>query len=140
MSDWTKEDFNSVKLIGRAGRDFETRFTAGGVAISSGSIATGGGEKKDGSKWPTEWFDLKAFRKDDGTGDDLADVKAGDTVVVKSGKLTQERWNDKETSKPRSKVVVIVNELEIVKKKGDGVKKAEPDYHIPEGDTDSIPF
>ena len=117
MSDWTKEDYNSVKLIGRAGRDFETRFTQGGVAISSGSIATGGGEKKDGSKWPTEWFDLKAFRKDGDVGDDLANVKTGDTVVVKSGKLTQEQWKDKEIGKPRSKVVVIVNEMEIVKKK-----------------------
>ena len=113
---WTKDDFNKVAIIGRAGKDFETRFTAGGVAITSGSIATGGGKKKDGGNWPTEWFDLKAFGKEGDQGEALADVKKCDTVWVKVGRLVQERWDDKD-GKPRSRVVIKVEEFEIVKAK-----------------------
>lgn len=115
---WTKDDFNSTRLIGRAGSDFTTRFTASGVAITSGSIATGGGKKKDGSSWPTEWFDLKAFGKDGDSGEALADVKKGDMVWVKVGRLVQEQWKDKDGN-PRSKVVIKVEEFEIVKPKDD---------------------
>lgn len=136
MSDWTKEDFNSGKIIGRAGKDFETRFMPDGTAVSSGPIATGGGKKKDGSVYRTEWFDLKGFRKDDATGPDLADVIKGDTVWVKCYRLCQEVWDDKATGKPRSKVVLKVEEFEIVKKKGDGSVKGntpapDDDFDIP---------
>lgn len=114
MSNWTKDDFNKVQLIGRAGKDFETRFTREGIAITSGSIATGGGKKRDGGNWPTEWFDLKAFGE---VAEALAETKKGDTVQVKVGRLNQEQWTDKESGKPRSKVIVKVEEFEIVKPK-----------------------
>ena len=115
MEKFTKEDYNQVKIIGRAGKDFEVRMLPNGM-ITSGSIATGGGKKKDGGNWPTEWFDLKAFSP---VADKLADVKKGDTVWVKVGRLTQETWDDKVTGKPRSKVVIKVEEFEIVKPKDD---------------------
>lgn len=118
MSDWAKDDFNSVRLIGRATRDFETRFTSTGVAISTGAIATGGAKKQEGTKWPTEFFDLKAFGREGDLGEALADVRKGDTVVIKKGRLVQEQWKDKETGKPRSRVVVKVEEMEILGKKG----------------------
>lgn len=112
MSDkWTKDDFNRVAIIGRAGKDFEVRMLPNGM-ITSGSIATGGGKKKDGGNWPTEWFDLKAFSP---VADELAEVKKGDTVQVKVGRLVQEQWKDKDGN-PRSKVVIKVEKLEIVKK------------------------
>lgn len=115
MSNWTKDDFNKAQIIGRAGKDFGVKVIPNGM-IASGSIATGGGKKKDGGSWPTEWFDLKAFGE---VAEALAETKKGDTVWVKVGRLTQEQWDDKETGKPRSKVVVKVEEFEIVKPKDD---------------------
>lgn len=115
MSDWTKDDFNKVQLIGRAGKDFEVRMIPNGM-ITSGSIATGGGKKKDGGKWPTEWFDLKAFGE---IAEKLAEVKKGDAVCVKVGRLNQEQWTDKESGKARSKVVIKVEEFETIKPKDD---------------------
>lgn len=135
MSDWTKDDFNSVKLIGRAGKDFETRFTQKGTAISSGSIAVGGGKKKDGTEYPTYWIDIKAFGE---IGEALGECKKGDGIQITKGELQQERWNDKETGKPRSKVVVVVWEFQKIGKEDKG--KSEPNYYIPAGDNNSIPF
>lgn len=136
MSNWTKDVFNQVALIGRFGKDVETRFTASGTPIASGSIAVGGGKKKDNTEYPTHWIDIKAFGD---KGEALGEYRKGDGIHITKGELQQERWNDKETGKPRSKLVVVAWEFQKIGKKEDK-PKSDPNYHIPEGDDDSIPF
>lgn|SRR4030065_1547051 len=136
-----REDFNSVKLIGYIrGKDPETRFTKGGLAVTTVTLAIGGGKKTDGTYWPTHWIDIKAFDK---IAEALAEYKKGDSVQLK-GELCQESWEDKATQAKRSKIVVIVKEL--TKKAEDPTEKKEnstKDYQIQdgdEGDSDSFPF
>lgn len=106
----TRDDFNSVKLIGRLGRDPEQRHTTSGMAVTTVSIAVGGGDKKDGNKWPTHWIDLKAFKD---VAEALAALNKGSQIKLK-GELTQESW-EKDGAK-RSKLVVIVREFEKLEK------------------------
>lgn len=106
----TRDDFNSVKLIGRLGRDPEQRYTASGMTVTTVSIAVGGGDKKAGGKWPTHWIDLKAFKE---VAESLASLNKGSQIKLK-GELTQESW-EKDGAK-RSKLVVIVREFEKLEK------------------------
>lgn len=106
----TRDDFNSVKLIGRLGKDPEQRYTANGINVATVSIAVGGGDKKDGGKWPTHWIDLKAFKD---VAEALAVLSKGSQIKLK-GELTQESW-EKDGMK-RSKLVVIVREFEKLEK------------------------
>ncbi len=102
----TRDDFNSVKLIGRLGQNPEQRYTANGINVATVSLAVGGGDKKDGGKWPTHWIDLKAFKD---VAEALAALSKGSQIKLK-GELTQESW-EKDGMK-RSKLVVIVREFE----------------------------
>ena len=96
----TRDDFNSATLCGRIGKDPEVH-----GKVTTVSIAVGGGDKKDGGKWPTHWFDLKAFGE---VADQLAGMKKGESLRIK-GELCQESW-EKDGQK-RSKVVVIIREI-----------------------------
>lgn len=106
----TRDDFNSVKLIGRLGQNPEQRYTANGINVATVSLAVGGGDKKDGGKWPTHWIDLKAFKD---VAEALAALNKGSQIKLK-GELTQESW-EKDGMK-RSKLVVIVREFEKLEK------------------------
>lgn len=124
----TKEDFNSVKLIGRLGKDPETRYTGAGIPITTVSIAVGGGEKKNGDKWPTHWIDIKAFKE---VAETLGKLNKGSQIQLK-GELNQESWT-KDGAK-KSKVVVLVRELEDITRER-GSKSVKGDY-----DTTAEPF
>jgi single-strand DNA-binding protein len=55
---------NEVRLIGNLGSDPETKFTQGGMAVTSMSVATTSTRKKDGQKIEeTQWHRVKAFGK-----------------------------------------------------------------------------
>lgn len=53
---------NEVHLIGRAGKDAETRHTSTGKTLVKFSLATGGGKKKDSNEqWPTDWHNCTVW-------------------------------------------------------------------------------
>lgn len=64
--------YASISIVGRLARDPETRMTATGKQIVSGSIAVGTGEK-------TQWFKIVAWEK---TGEWLKDATKGDLVFA----------------------------------------------------------
>ena len=104
---------NKVILIGTCGKDPETKYTAGGKAITNLSIATSEswkdkatGEKKE----QTEWHNLTFFDK-------LAEIageylKKGSLVYVE-GKLKTDKYKDKEGVE-RYSTKVIVNEMKML--------------------------
>lgn len=50
------KNLNECHLIGRAGKDAEIKTTSGGKTLTTFSLATGGGKKKDGSgDYPADW-------------------------------------------------------------------------------------
>lgn len=86
---------NKAILIGRLGRDPETRYTGGGTPVTNFSIATSETFKnKNGEKQEkTEWHKIVAWGK-------LAEIcdkycKKGGLVYIE-GQINTRKWQDKE--------------------------------------------
>lgn len=100
---------NSVSLIGRLGRDPESRFTSGGKAVTNFSIAVddGFGEQKQ-----TYWFPIVVWGKTaEAAGKYL---KKGSQVAIE-GRLQIRSWDDKEGNK-RTVTEIVANRLDFLTK------------------------
>jgi single-strand DNA-binding protein len=100
---------NKVMLVGRLGRDPETRYTSTGKAVANFSIATDEGKDKDGKK-KTEWHKIVVWEK-------LAEIcqkylKKGSLVYLE-GKLETRHWDDKEGQK-RYSTEIIAGEMRML--------------------------
>ena len=100
---------NKVILIGRLGKDPETRYMTNGEAVTNATLATSENWKdKSGEKQEkTEWHNLVFYRR-------LAEIageylKKGSQIYVE-GKLQTRKWQDKE-GKDRYTTEIIVNEM-----------------------------
>lgn len=94
---------NEVILEGRLGRDPEIRFAGSGIAIATISIATDDGTPE---KPKTNFHAAKAFGA---LAEEIAEFfRKGDSVLIR-GRLDNEKWEDRETGKERTKTVVLVN-------------------------------
>ena len=109
---------NKVILIGRLGKDPETRYMTSGEAVTNATLATSENWKdKSGEKQEkTEWHNLVFYRR-------LAEIageylKKGSQIYVE-GKLTTEKWTDKE-GKDRYTTKIIVNEMTMLGGKSTG--------------------
>jgi single-strand DNA-binding protein len=119
---------NKVILIGRAGKDPETRYMTNGEAVTNLSLATSENYKdKAGTKQEkTEWHNLTFYKR-------LAEVvgeyvKKGSMIYVE-GKITTRKWQDKE-GKDRYTTEIICHEMKMLggKTQGDGeqVERSTP--------------
>lgn len=129
---------NKVFLCGRLGRDVELKYTAGGTAIATLSMATGRkfktkeGKEVDG----VQWHRLKAFGKTAETA--KAYLASGKEVAI-VGRLETHEYE--KNGEKRWSTEVVVEELKLIgggKGKGDAPPK-ERDEAPPVGD-DDIPF
>jgi single-strand DNA-binding protein len=109
---------NKVILLGRLGKDPETRYMPNGEAVTNATLATSENWKdKSGVKQEkTEWHNLVFYRR-------LAEVageylKKGSMVYVE-GKLQTRKWQDKE-GKDRYTTDIIVNEMTMLGDKKSG--------------------
>ncbi|MFA6921560.1 MAG: single-stranded DNA-binding protein [Gallionella sp.] len=109
---------NKVILIGRLGKDPETRYMPNGEAVTNATLATSENWKdKSGVKQEkTEWHNLVFYRR-------LAEVageylKKGSMIYVE-GKLQTRKWQDKE-GKDRYTTDIIVNEMTMLGGKSTG--------------------
>jgi single-strand DNA-binding protein len=85
---------NSVMLIGRLGKDPESRFTQSGAQVVSFSLATDESYTKDGQKVEqTEWHRCVAWNK---TADLIAKYLHKGSLVYVSGKLQTRQWQDQQ--------------------------------------------
>lgn len=130
-------NLNKVMLIGNLTRDPELRATQGGTSICKLGLAMNrkipGKEGGDGKEEVT-YVDLTAWGK---VAELIAKfLKKGDPLFVE-GRLTLEKWTDKESNKERTKVSVTVENMQFL-----GGKKAEKKREEPEGEPDygEIPF
>lgn len=115
-------DLNSIVLVARLVRDMETKFTSGGLAIGSFSLAVGKRVKK-GESWEdyTSFFDCKCFGK---TAENLAQYMVMGKQVAITGELNQDRWTkDGET---KSRVVINCNTIQLLGGKSEGHADAPP--------------
>lgn len=107
------KSINQVILMGRLTRDPEMRTTTSGKSITSFSLAVDRG----GQSEQTDFFDVTAWEK-------LAELvnqylSKGRRCLVQ-GRLQQDSWDDKETGKKRSKIVVVATDVTFLDGPSDG--------------------
>jgi len=108
---------NKVMLIGRLGKDPEVRYTQGGTAVASFSIATTEKFKK-GDEWEekTEWHAITVWaRLAEIAGEYLAKGKE----VFIEGRLQTRKWQDKD-GKDRYTTEIVGEKMQMLSGKGEG--------------------
>ncbi len=108
-------DLNVVALSGRSTRDVELKYTQTGTAVADGSLAVNrfvSGEEK------TSFVDLVYWGK---TAEVAAEYVTKGKQIAVSGRLEQQTW-EKDGQK-RSKLVVVVENLQLLGSKSDGGEK-----------------
>jgi single-strand DNA-binding protein len=113
---------NKVILVGRLGRDPETRYTGGGQAVANFSLATDESYKdRNGERQKrTEWHRITAWGK-------LAEIcqqylKKG-TMVYIEGRIQSREWQDKEGQK-RTSYDIVANTMKMLSSRGDAAAAA----------------
>lgn len=107
-------DLNKVMLTGRLGKDVEMRYTPGGQAVSTFSVASSR-NIKDGEGWKeqTEWFRVVAWEK---LAENCAKLLKKGTHVYIEGRLQTREWTDQQGQK-RYTTEVIANDMMLLDKK-----------------------
>jgi single-strand DNA-binding protein len=109
---------NKAILVGRLGKDPETRYMTNGEAVTNATLATSENYKdKSGEKQErTEWHNLVFYRR-------LAEIageylKKGSQVYIE-GRIQNRKYQDKE-GKDRYISEIIVNEMKMLGSKSSG--------------------
>jgi single-strand DNA-binding protein len=111
---------NKAILVGRLGRDPETRFTSGGQAVANFTLATDetfkdrAGERQK----RTEWHRIVLWGK-------LAEIaqqylKKGMLVYVE-GRIQTRQWEDKRDGQKRTTTEIVGNVMRMLTSRADGV-------------------
>lgn len=111
---------NKVILVGRVGRDPETRFTSSGQAVANLSVATDETFKdRTGERQKrTEWHRVVLWGK-------LAEiaqqyVKKG-TLVYIEGRIQSRQWEDKRDGQKKTSFDIVANVMRMLSSRGEGV-------------------
>ncbi|MCP9889101.1 single-stranded DNA-binding protein [Cyanobium sp. ATX 6A2] len=103
---------NTITLVGRAGRDPETRFFESGSVVTNLSLAVNRPSREE----EPDWFNLEIWGKQAQVAADY--VRKGSLIGV-IGRMTSEQWTDRNTGERRSKPVVKVDRLALLGSRAD---------------------
>jgi single-strand DNA-binding protein len=110
---------NKVILVGRLGRDPETRYTSGGQAVANFTLATDETFKdRSGERQKrTEWHRIVLWGK-------LAEIaqqylKKGQLVYVE-GRIQTRQWEDKRDGQKRTTTEIVGNVMRMLGSRADG--------------------
>ena len=121
---------NVVCLIGRLGKDPELRVTQSGTSVARFSIAV---DRRDENK-TTDWFEITCFGKvAESTGQYM---KKGCMVGI-TGRLQQDKWQDKQSGQNRSKVSIIAGQVDFLSRAGENNQVSQ---NTRQEDYDDEPF
>ena len=135
---------NKVILLGNLGADPEIRYTAGGDAVATISVATSSSwnDKQSGEKREkTEWHRVVFFRR-------LAEVvgeylKKGSSIYVE-GQLQTNSYEDKNTGEKKFSTQIVAREMQMLGSRNsmDGQQDSSPEMQFQEPPVfdDEIPF
>lgn len=126
---------NNVILLGRLTADVDLRVTTSGKNVASFTLAVDKSGKQEGA----DFFDVTAWDK---LAELLQQYTSKGSKLLVQGRLEQQTWDDKETGKKRSKVVVIANDATFLDSRGNGGgtdNSSEDDSNKPI-DLGEIPF
>lgn len=109
---------NKAILVGRLGRDPETRFTASGQAVANFTLATDETYKdRSGERQKrTEWHRIVVWGK-------LAEIsqqylKKGMLVYIE-GRIQTRQWEDKRDGQKRTSTEIVANVMRMLTPKGE---------------------
>ncbi|HTP69198.1 MAG TPA: single-stranded DNA-binding protein [Dongiaceae bacterium] len=110
---------NKVILVGRLGRDPETRYTSGGQAVANFSVATDESYKdRNGERQKrTEWHKIVVWGKQAEIAQQY--LKKGSLVFI-DGRIQSREWQDKEGQK-RTSFEIVANSFRMLGGRGDGM-------------------
>jgi single-strand DNA-binding protein len=113
---------NKVILVGRLGRDPETRYTGGGQAVANFSLATDETYKdKSGERQKrTEWHKIVVWGKQAEIAQQY--LKKGSLIFVE-GRIQSREWQDKEGQK-RTSFEIVANNFRMLGGRADGAAAA----------------
>jgi len=110
---------NKAILVGRLGRDPETRFTSGGQAVANFTLATDETFKdRSGERQKrTEWHRVVLWGK-------LAEIaqqylKKGMLVYIE-GRIQTRQWEDKRDGQKRSTTEIVANVMRMLTSRAEG--------------------
>jgi single-strand DNA-binding protein len=110
---------NKVILVGRLGRDPETRYTSGGQAVANFSVATDESYKdRNGERQKrTEWHKIVVWGKQAEIAQQY--LKKGSLVFIE-GRIQSREWQDKEGQK-RTAFEIVANNFRMLGGRGEGM-------------------
>jgi single-strand DNA-binding protein len=113
---------NKVILVGRLGRDPETRYTSGGQAVANFSVATDESYKdRNGERQKrTEWHKIVVWGKQAEIAQQY--LKKGSLVFIE-GRIQSREWQDKEGQK-RTSFEIVANNFRMLGGRAEGVAAA----------------
>lgn len=116
---------NKVILVGRLGRDPETRYTSGGQAVCNFSLATDESYKdRSGERQKrTEWHKIVLWGKLAELGQQY--LKKGSQVYLE-GRIQSRQWDDKEGQK-RTSFEIVATAMKFLGGRGDGSMGRSPE-------------
>jgi single-strand DNA-binding protein len=114
---------NKVTLVGRLGKDPETRYTSGGQAVATFSLATDETYKdRAGERQKrTEWHRIVMWGK-------LAEIaqqylKKGGLVYLE-GRIQSRQWEDKRDGQKKTSYEIVANVMKMLGGRGEGAAAA----------------
>src|SRR5579863_6644583 len=109
---------NKVILVGRLGRDPETRYTGGGQAVANFSVATDETYKdKNGERQKrTEWHKIVVWGKQAEIAQQY--LKKGSLIFIE-GRIQSREWQDKE-GQERTSFEIVASNVRMLGGRGDG--------------------
>ena len=113
---------NRVILVGRLGRDPETRYTGNGQAVANFSVATDESYKdRNGERQKrTEWHKIVVWGKQAEIAQQY--LKKGSLVFIE-GRIQSREWQDKEGQK-RTSFEIVANNFRMLGGRADGAAAA----------------
>lgn len=117
-------NLNRVTLIGNLTRDVELKYTGKGTAIADISIAVNRKWKDQDNqmKEETTFVDLTAFGK---TAELAGQYLAKGSSCYFEGRLNLETWEDKTTQQKRTKMKVVIENMQFLGSKKDSGSQSQ---------------
>jgi len=109
---------NVITIIGRVGRDPESRTTADGKTVVKFSVAVNRRGKEDA----TDWFEVQAFGR---LGEVMATLITKGRQVAVSGSLRIDEWIGQDGVKRKS-VGIYASDIQLLDKRPDGQPSQPP--------------
>ena len=138
--------FNQVVLMGNLTQDPVLRYTTSGKAVAEVSLAVNHKFSVNGERREEVTFvDVTVWGR---TAEVLCEYCKKGSPVLFSGRLQQERWQDKQTGANRSKLKVVADSLQLVggrdsaagSRSQDAGDDRQPVSAAADVDVDDIPF